>query len=285
MMNPRTVYLWRKRVESRKAGEFERKLLKRAAPGLAVITQPGYKRILFEIVLRTRNDARALVNELGGRIEKLSTDWFGQFAQSRKRQPIRIGQALLIINERLRSPKVTRKPLLLSIPAGTAFGTGDHPTTAMALRLLERVIRPCSARSGTVRPPQLVVDLGTGSGILALAAKLLGAKAVIGIDLDPVAISTAKENARTNRIGGVQFEVADVQSWVFPRKADIITANLFSGLLIQILPKLRRSRWLILSGILRREEADVVRALRRTQVNIVRVRRRGKWIAILGTNQ
>src|SRR4029077_12109788 len=99
---------------------------------------------------------------------------------------------------------------------------------AMSLRLLQRLFRVWGVQAsppalfgvspksfarkrsrGRVRPADLVVDLGTGSGILALAGKLLGAKQVIGIDNDPIAIWTAKQNARLNKIRGVQFLVSD----------------------------------------------------------------------------
>src|SRR5213079_3237252 len=111
------------------------------------------------------------------------------------------------------------------------------------LRLLEKLTRRWKAGWS-------IIDLGTGSGILALAAKRFGATRVIGIDNDPIAISTAKENARLNQINDVQFRVGDVRCWKFQAKIDIFTANLFSELLIEILPRLKRARWLILSGIL-----------------------------------
>ena len=79
----------------------------------------------------------------------------------------------------------------------------------------------------------------------------------------------------------MDFQLADVRSWNSARRIDIATANLFSELLIQILPKLKRSNCLILSGVLRTQEKEFVRALRRHKINPVEVRRRGKWIAVL----
>jgi len=120
-----------------------------------------------------------------------------------------------------------------------------------------------------------------GSGILALAAARFGAKRVIAIDDDPVAIATARENARRNKLENIDFRVADVRRWPFPPKIEIITANLFSELLIEILPKLKRAQWLILSGILRDQEAQLVRALKRNGIVILEMRRRGNWIAMV----
>ena len=165
-------------------------------------------------------------------------------------------------------------PSYLVVPAGMAFGTGNHATTAMSLRLLEEVSRK-------LKPGWSIVDLGTGSGILALAAKRFGAGRVIGIDNDSHAIAAARENARMNRIDNINFKIGDVRRRKFPGRIDIVTANLFSELLIEILPKLKAARRLILSGILRSQERDVLRALRANKIDIVEVRRRGKWIAIL----
>jgi ribosomal protein L11 methyltransferase len=105
----------------------------------------------------------------------------------------------------------------------------------MLLRLLEKITRGWN-------PGWSIVDLGTGSGILALAARRFGAARVVGIDNDRVAISTAKENARLNKIRAVRFRVGDVRRGKLPRKIDIICANLFSELLIAILPKLKDAR-------------------------------------------
>jgi ribosomal protein L11 methyltransferase len=135
-----------------------------------------------------------------------------------------------------------------------------------------------------VRSPEkdwALLDLGTGTGILALAAALFGARRVIAIDSDPVAIATARANARRNKIDDIDFRVADVRRWPFPSRIDIITANLFSELLIEILPKLKRAQRLILSGILREQEAQLLRALKRNRIAVGETRRRGKWIAIL----
>jgi ribosomal protein L11 methyltransferase len=164
-------------------------------------------------------------------------------------------------------------PYSLIVPARAAFGTGEHATTAMSLRLLEEVTRG--------RKPQFVVDLGTGSGILALAASCFGAKRVVAVDIDPIAVATAQANARLNKIENVDFQLRDVRRWNSACRIDIATANLFSELLIQILPKLKRSSCLILSGVLRTQEKELVRALHRHKINLVEVRRRGKWIAVL----
>jgi len=164
-------------------------------------------------------------------------------------------------------------PFLL-IPASAAFGTGEHVTTAMSLRFLEHLTRKWEDGWS-------LVDLGTGSGILALAAKRLGATRVIGIDIDPNAISIAKANARLNKIDNADFQLADVRRWKPVAGWDIIAANLYSELLIEVLPKARRCNWLILSGVLRKQEDKLLRVVRRNNIEIANVKRCGRWIAIL----
>jgi ribosomal protein L11 methyltransferase len=160
------------------------------------------------------------------------------------------------------------------IPASLAFGTGEHATTAMSLRFLEQLTRCWSSGWS-------LADLGTGSGILALAAKCFGAGRVIGIDNDPAAISVARSNARLNKIRGAAFRLRDVRKWNPAEENEVITANLYSDLLIEILPKLRGDAWLILSGILRSQQDELVRALQRNKLNVIRMKQRGKWIGIL----
>ena len=114
-----------------------------------------------------------------------------------------------------------------------------------------------------------------------MAAKCFGAGQVIGIDNDPAAISVAKSNARLNKIRDASFQLADVRKWNPAQKTDVITANLYSDLHIEILPKLRGGGWLILSGILRSQKHEFVRALQRNHLDIVDMKRRGKWMAFL----
>jgi ribosomal protein L11 methyltransferase len=144
----------------------------------------------------------------------------------------------------------------------------------MSLRFLEQLTRFWN-------PGWSLVDLGTGSGILALAAKCLGAARVIGIDNDPAAISVAKSNARLNKIRSAAFQLNDVLKWNLIQKTDVVTANLYNDLLIEILPKLRGSAWLILSGILRSQQDELVHGLQLNHIDVISIKHRGKWIAIL----
>jgi ribosomal protein L11 methyltransferase len=266
------MYLWRRLAAPHWLIANEELLRSRVGDQLAIIERTGQKRALLEVACRSREQARDLIKEFGGRIKRLSRDWLERLSEE-KHKPLRIGKRLIIMRGKEKR-EAGSSGCRLVLPAGMAFGTGEHATTAMSLRLLEQVTRGW-------KPSWSTVDLGTGSGILALTARYFGAQRVVAVDVDPIAVATAKENARLNKIDNLDFQLADVRRWNFPRMIDIITANLFSELLIDVLPKLKRSRWLILSGALREQEKELVRALRRNKIDIVKVRRRGKWIAIL----
>ena len=266
------MYLWRKTAGPCWLSAREERLQARARGALATIARPERRRVQIEIACTSRNESRKLVQEFGGRAKKLRRDWLQRFARKEKPKSLRIGKRLVVVRSLTRR-EAGSFPHRLIVPAGAAFGTGEHATTAMSLRLLEEVTR------GT--EPRFVVDLGTGSGILALAAKCFGARRVVGIDVDPTAISTAKAGAHLNKIDNIDFQLGDVRRWKPAGTIEIVTANLSSELLIQIVPKLKRSNWLMLSGVLRAQEKEFVRALRRHQIDIVEVRRRGKWIAVL----
>ena len=275
------MFVWRKRASAVWLAANEAAFGKVAGQRLAIIFRPGRKSAIAEIARSNRRDLQYIRSRFGGTIEKLPRNWLAIFSQAQTTQPIKIGKRLVIVSSSTSTSK--NKTALLVIPAGSAFGSGEHVTTAMSLRLLEQMTRSWGAHAPRVRSPEknwALLDLGTGTGILALAAKKLGAARVIAIDHDPIAIATAKANARRNKIDNVDFRVADLRRWKFPRKVDIIAANLFSELLIEILPKLKRAHCLILSGILREQVAQFDRALKRNGIAIVERRRRGKWIAL-----
>ncbi len=163
-----------------------------------------------------------------------------------------------------------------------AFGTGEHATTAMCLRLLLEV-------SGHRSPGTWdLLDLGMGSGILALAGKQLDARSVLGLDNDPHAVRTARENARLNHLSTrtVQFKGADLPVWQPPTRQTwaVVTANLFSELLIRLMPRViapavMSGGDLILSGVLATQADEVIAAVRSAGLQLVTVKRRGRWRA------
>ncbi len=280
------MFVWRKRAGAGWLAANEVALREIAGQRLAIVSKPAHRNATAEIASPNCSELEKIRTRFGGIIEKLPRNWLRKFLREQKLRSLKIGKRLVIVSSTVSG----RMKKTLLIPACAAFGTGEHATTAMALRMLERLTRKSVARGaqcgtrGRERSPSKefsLLDLGTGSGILALAAARFGAKRIIAIDHDPIAIATAKENARRNKIEQVDFRVADVRRWKFSARTDIITANLFSELLIEILPKLKCAEWLILSGVLREQEAQLLRALKRHGISVVETRRRGKWIALL----
>ena len=270
------MYIWRKRVTSDWLRLRSEELDCRFGEALAIVEQPGKRHVALQISCATARQARALILEFGGKAEKLPRDWLRDFAKRAQTKPLRIGSRLIV-----RSASEKTEPAqgarTIIIPAEAAFGTGEHATTAMCLRLLERQTRRPSGWS--------MLDAGTGSGILAIAGRCLGAARVLAIDNDPLACAIAKRNARANGVRHIEFQTGDVLKLKPTKKFNVITANLFSEILITALPgwskRLAPGGFLILSGILRTQEKAVVFALRRNGFALQEARRRGKWVALL----
>jgi ribosomal protein L11 methyltransferase len=183
------------------------------------------------------------------RREDWSESWKRHF------KPIEIGDALLV--KPSWSKKLPRKnQAVVVLDPGLSFGTGQHPTTEFCLRAL--------ARHRTKRPRWSFLDIGTGSGILAIAAAKLGYSPVCAFDFDPEAVRVARANARAN---GVQnkLRIARKDVTKLPihavRQYDLICANLVSTLLIserrRMAAQLNRGGTLVLAGILRPEFSQV----------------------------
>ena len=269
------MYIWRKRAGARWLRVNSEEMRLRFGGTLVIVERPGSERALLEISCRTKKRATDLIREFGGSVEKLRPDWLQHFARQNRAKPLPIGSRLVVLGAPARQRIAART---LVIPAEAAFGTGHHATTAMCLRLLERVTR-------RFPPGWRMLDAGTGSGILAIAGDYFGAERVLAVDHDVLACTAAKRNARTNNVHNVEIKTSDILKQKLTGKYDIITANLFSEILIAALPKwsrqLRRGGRMILSGILRAQERAVVAALRRNGLTVQEIRRKGKWIALL----
>lgn len=150
--------------------------------------------------------------------------------------------------------------VVLRLDPGLAFGTGNHATTALCLEWLDGL---AARDGGRMRGPLcevLVVDYGCGSGILAIAALLLGARAAIAVDIDPQALLATRDNASRNGVAGklVACAPGDLAEALDGRKADVLVANILAGPLASLLPRfaaaLRTGGMVALSGILAGEE-------------------------------
>ncbi|MDR1438609.1 MAG: 50S ribosomal protein L11 methyltransferase, partial [Clostridiales bacterium] len=148
------------------------------------------------------------------------------------------------------------RDIVVSIEPGMAFGTGGHASTKLCLELLERHFAP---------PSPSVLDIGAGSGILSIAAILLGARSALGIDIDKYAVKVARQNAELNGVGDrAVFEVGDLAACA-GGVYDIVFANIIADTIIRLLADLKRclapGGVFICSGIISDREGDVLRAL------------------------
>lgn len=275
----RVAYVWRKLASAK----WEDAWVERLA-GFAdrlALTQPANGKMLrVEIFQLRKTEAEKLRRAFGGTVSVQKKVVLA--AKAKPRAPIVVrGKLAVVTNERERAAVKRGVPVLV-IPAGMAFGTGEHATTSTCLRLLADVADELAGQKWEM------LDLGCGSGILALAARMLGARKCVGADFDPHAVRTARENVQANAVGGIAMKKLDVREWTPERTWEVVAANLFSGLLIEVAPKLAAATApggsLIFSGILRTQETEVLAAFRRAGFRIGRVVRKGKWTAGVGRN-
>lgn len=170
---------------------------------------------------------------------------------------------------------------VIVIDPGMAFGTGTHETTSMCINELRK----------SIKAGDRILDIGTGSGILAIAAAMIGSDEVVAIELDSDAIESARnniaENHCENKIELIHGNILDEGIIDTDEKFQVIIANLTSGILCMLIPKmsehLANGGHLILSGILDSEESKMVDALEAEGFDVLSVENKGEWLRITAT--
>ena len=172
--------------------------------------------------------------------------------------------------------------MILHIDPGTAFGTGMHETTQLVIRQLKKYVTPDTE----------MLDVGTGSGILGIVALKLGAKHVLGTDLDPCAVPAVAENKEANHIADETFDMVigniiddkAIQDQAGYEKYDIVTANILADVLIPLTPvivnQMKKGAYYITSGILDVKEEVVVDAVKAAGLTVVEVTHQGEWVSV-----
>ena len=172
--------------------------------------------------------------------------------------------------------------LVLHIDPGTAFGTGMHETTQLCIRQLRKFITPKTE----------ILDVGTGSGILAILSLMFGAKHAVGTDLDICAIEAVEQNCEANGIDKDKFEMMigniitdkEVQDKVGYERYDIVVANILADVLVPLTPvilhQLKKGGIYITSGIIDDKEQTVVDAVKATGLEVLEVTYQGEWVSV-----
>lgn len=273
-----TTWRWTRNAHAHQEAAW-RERLSCLGPGCLVVhARPRAKTIRLEAYSDQPQSLRQLARILGGKVDLLDTEKITARANA-PRRPLRIGRKLGVIDTNGVWPdKLPRPEILLRISSAMAFGTGEHATTSACLRYLVDEAKSCPYE-------WTCLDLGTGSGILAIAAEKLGAAKVRAIDYDPRAVKAAKENLARNRTRRVNLTKGDLLKWNPGRvRYRVVLANVFSEILRAAAPQIARSvapgGCLMLSGILRAQETGVLRTFRPLGFKLESAARRGKWVTL-----
>ncbi len=237
-----------------------------------------------------------VLQNVHGRLKELKSDNFGidlgtlelemqnvadeDWSENWKKyyKPFRVGKRL-VVKPTWESYSAKPDDLVIELDPGMAFGTGTHETTNMCMRLLEKHLRA----------DMRVMDVGTGSGILAIAAARLGAKEVLAIDIDPDAVKVAKENIAFNGVEDtVRVVVGDLcKSEAMP--CELATANIVADAIRMLAGPLTRhlevGGLLICSGIIREREQDVLDAAKEAGYTVYDRVEKGEWVALALRNE
>ncbi len=189
-------------------------------------------------------------------------------------KPTKVGQRV-VVKPTWEDCAIQDGDLIIELDPGMAFGTGTHETTSMCIRELEKYVNKDSK----------VFDIGCGSGILAIAAAKLGAKEVVAVDLDEVAVKVAKENVLENKVEENVSVMHGNLTDVIKDKADVIVANIIADI-IKILAKdvqnfMKEDAIFISSGIILDKVEEVKESLIENGFEIVEVQKLGEWSAIV----
>ena len=157
-----------------------------------------------------------------------------------------------------------------------AFGTGDHPTTSMCLKAIEKYVKPTDS----------VIDVGTGSGILSIASHLIGVKRIKALDIDEMAVNVAKENFKKNHCENAIEAVPGNLLQDEDKKFNIVIANILAHIIEEMIEDayntLVEEGYFITSGIIEEKYEEIESQMKRVGFNIISVEHDNGWVCIVG---
>lgn len=190
--------------------------------------------------------------------------------------PVKISEKFTIVPTWEEYTPVSSDELIIELDPGMAFGTGTHPTTVMCIQALER----------TVKPGDEVIDVGTGSGVLSIAAAMLGAKHIRAYDLDEVAVTQARLNTKLNKVNEkIDISQNNLLDGVGENSADVIVANILAEVILRftddVAKVVKAGGHFIASGIIQQKKEIVKEALLAAEFEIEETIMMEDWVAII----
>ena len=198
-------------------------------------------------------------------------DWANNWKKYYK--PVKITDKI-VIKPIWEEYEANEKDLVIELDPGMAFGTGTHETTRMCIQALDKYVKPDTT----------VFDVGCGSGILAIAAAKLGAKHVIGVDLDPVAVDSSKENISFNNLDNIEVLEGNLLD-VVNGKADVVVANIIAEIICVLTEDVKKALndggLFITSGIIHYRVEMVTNKLNECGFEVIEINKDGEWNCIV----
>lgn len=189
--------------------------------------------------------------------------------------PVKVSEKFTIVPTWETYEPASSDELIIEMDPGMAFGTGTHPTTVMCLQALEKY----------VRPGDHVIDVGTGSGILSIVAAMLGARSVRALDLDPVAVDSARLNVKLNKVQHIVTVSQNNLLDHIEEPADVIVANILAEIILRFTGDayrlLKPGGRFITSGIIQAKKQDVKDGLLAAGFAIEEINVMEDWVAVV----
>lgn len=272
------MWQWSKLSSSKWTDAWEERFY--GNPNSVISEIKGGKSIRVEIYCETEGEALAIKKQFGGTVRELKMENWAALSDAPK-PPLKIRDAIVITGSRdesvideLRETYPDRHLILM--PAEMAFGTGDHATTSTCLRFLVDIARERAGEEWEM------LDLGCGTSVLAIAARMMGAKTAEAHDFDPQAVRVSKQNLKLNGVNKIKVLEEDVLKWTPPRQWEVVAANLFSSILQEAFPTIVKSMTpggdLVISGILKDQWEETKAVAEKNGLEFTHVVTKGKWV-------
>ncbi|WNS74351.1 50S ribosomal protein L11 methyltransferase [Bacillus sp. DTU_2020_1000418_1_SI_GHA_SEK_038] len=221
--------------------------------------------LLYNIDIGKNDISISEVNE-----EEWATAWKKYY------HPVKISERFTIVPSWEKYTPVSSDELIIELDPGMAFGTGTHPTTVMCIQALER----------TVNTGDNIIDVGTGSGVLSIAAAMLGAEKVTALDLDEVAVNSARENIELNKVHNIVNVAQNNLLDGITGKVDIVVANILAEIILRftddVASVVKKDGFFIASGIILQKKQEVKDAMLSAGFQIEETIQMEDWVAIIG---